>query len=84
MVRAKFYVASVTKFGSCHDGKAQTNSINVVCHPVTNGCEENKSFSKWTPSGKLELSITNPDVFDFFKEGSEIYLDISQVSQPKS
>jgi hypothetical protein len=48
MVRAKFRVENVTK----HNGGA----ISVELWPVTSGSEENKSFWKYTPSGKLTMS----------------------------
>ena len=47
--------------------------------PVHSDSEENKSFSKYTPSGKLELMITNPNAEGFFKPGKEYYLDISEA-----
>lgn len=81
-VRAKMVVHQVNQNGHCQDGKAVTDSLNIVANPVTGkGGDENKDYSKWTPSGKLELSITNPDCFEFFKPGAEIYVDISHANQ---
>jgi hypothetical protein len=67
-VKAKFKCESVTKFGAQED---------VKLTPVTGGSDENKSFSKYTPSGKLELSITNEALFGHFQPGQEYYLEIN-------
>lgn len=68
-VRAKFVCQNVTH----HVGGQQ----NIVMTPVVgDNSEENKSFSKYTPNGKLELTITNEAVFDFFKPGKQFYLDM--------
>lgn len=46
--------------------------------PVHGDSEENKTYSKFTPSGKLEIMITNEAVFDFFKPGKSYVLDITE------
>jgi len=52
----------------------------VTMHPVTNGSEENKSFSKYTPSGNLNLNISyETPASDFFKSGKEYYLTFKEV-----
>jgi hypothetical protein len=43
--------------------------------PVTGGSDEDKSFWKWTPSGKLEFSCLNPNVD--FEVGKAYFLDLS-------
>ena len=50
----------------------------VEATPVISGSEENKSFSKWTPSGKLELNITDETpAYGQLKAGDEFYMDIT-------
>jgi hypothetical protein len=75
-IRAKFYVNSVTQ----HSGGVEEAHLS----PVTSGSEENKSFSRWTPSGKLDMQITNPGAQGFFQPGKEYYLDITpaESAQP--
>ena len=68
-VRAKFRVHSVTPTSS--------ESQSVALHPVYSGSEENKSFSKYTPSGELRMDISNPALIGFFEPGKEYYLDIT-------
>jgi hypothetical protein len=45
---------------------------------VTNGCEENKSFSRWTPSANLEMYVSNEaPAHNCFEPGKEYYLDFT-------
>lgn len=68
-IRAKFNVAEITKYGN--DG-----GTKVVLMPVMGNSEENKSFWKHTPSGKIEMHISNPDVrFEF----GEYYIDFTKA-----
>lgn len=67
MIRAKFRCTSVTE----HEGATK----QYVFVAETQG-EENKSWAKWTPSGKLEISITNPDA-QKFEPGKRYYLDFA-------
>lgn len=53
--------------------------IRVWFDAVTNNSEENKSWSKWTPSGQLTMHITNPACYDKFVPGSEYYLTIEKI-----
>lgn len=38
---------------------------------------ENKAFWEATPSGEIEMHITEPDAADFFKLGREYYVDFT-------
>lgn len=58
-ILCKFKCGSVTNFGN--------NNVQAQLSPVINDREENKSFSIYTPSGKLELHVTNPSVIGFFE-----------------
>jgi len=70
--RAKFYCCSVTLFSSDPGaGKA------VKLQPVTSGSEENREFWKYTPSGSIELSISNPEAAKIFEPGREYYVDFT-------
>ena len=69
MVRAKFVVAEVTR---------TTSGEKVVLMPVTGGSKENESFFKWTPSGKIEMGIINPDIKEF-NPGDEFYVDFTKI-----
>lgn len=69
-VRAKF---------RCHFiQKAEDDSHRVVnMSPVTADTPENKSWSKYTPGGQLQMYITNPAAFEQFESGKEYFIDIS-------
>ena len=65
----------------CVEVKHQKQSQNVLLEPVTSdSAEENKSFSKYTPAGKLELTITNEKIFNVFVPGNDYYIDISPAN----
>ena len=38
---------------------------------------ENVSYAKATPTGKIELTVDNPDAFAFFEPGREVYVDMT-------
>jgi len=50
-VTAKFYVSKIIK-------SAAFDNINVELLPVTRKAEDNVDWAKYTPSGKLEMSVT--------------------------
>lgn len=68
-VSAKFKCVSVQK------SPDQTSAV-VTLRAVTTGSVENESWSKYTPSGQLQMVITNPDATDHFVQGKEYYIDI--------
>lgn len=70
-ILAKFKVGSVTDFGN--------DNHNVNLSPVVNDSPENKSFSLYTPSGKIEMHITNPDCIGFFVAGKEYYVEFKEA-----
>lgn len=73
MLRAKMKCLSVLK---------TEGGETVKLEPVHADSEENKTWSKWTPSGGLELTITNPDAFGKLVPGGEYLLDLTPVPRP--
>ncbi|KNC91285.1 hypothetical protein [Trabulsiella odontotermitis] len=68
-VRAKFCCHFIKKY----DGnKSQTVHMSAVIDDTP----ENKKWSKYTPSGELQMHISNPDALDQFEQGKEYYIDI--------
>lgn len=41
------------------------------------GSDENNTYAKWSPSGDLKLSITNPALSNRIKEGDTFYVDFT-------
>lgn len=66
-VVAKFFVQTITEHASMKGAK------QVVLMPVTRG-EENKEWAKWTPSGRLEMTINNEAAAAEFLLGEEYLL----------
>jgi hypothetical protein len=75
-VRAKFYIESVTEIRSQgSDWKAKS----IKARPVMG--EANKQWSEASPSGSLELMITNPKAYEQFQAGQFVYLDFSEAPE---
>jgi hypothetical protein len=74
-VRAKFTCISVEDYGY---------SKKVKLIPVYEGAlgenEENKRFTKATPSGELWMTIDNPDAAIQFEPGKAYYLTFTAAS----
>lgn len=62
-LRAKFICTSIKKM---YSGNDLIYSYEFM--PVTTGSEENKTFWKYTPSGKIELGTVHVDAFEIRKE----------------
>lgn len=60
-------------------GFVETKSVRL--QPVYGGDEDeaNKQWSKWTPSGELALTITNPAVFPDLVIGRTFFVDFTPV-----
>ncbi|MGM0882617.1 MAG: hypothetical protein ACQEXQ_16440 [Bacillota bacterium] len=73
-VRAKFYCAEKRE----HANHVNTEKMEtVVLQPIMNGSEENKRFYKYSPSGKIELCIMNPEAAKQFEVGKSYYVDFT-------
>lgn len=73
-IKAKFKCTEITYNPSVNDDR------KVKFEAVTDGSEENKSFAKYTPNGQLSMSISpETTAFDFFLEGKEYCLNISEA-----
>lgn len=55
---------SVRRFGTYADGDVEGT---------------NNSWSRWTPSGHLQVTITNPNAIDLSEKGKAHYLDFPPV-----
>ena len=82
-MRAKFICESVTNRNS-YGNKYQTVQLNAVYATVKKGDSEepdteNNQFSVATPSGKVEMTISNPKAIDFFEPGKSYYLDFTEA-----
>ena len=74
-IRAKFVCEAVTK-RETSDG-AINDEVKLRAVYATEG--DNAEWSKWTPSGELSMTITNPACAGAFEPGKSYYLDISEA-----
>jgi len=66
-------IAKFVCIGAQHSDEYQSTSVNFMA--VTSGSEENKSFSKYTPSASLQMTISDEtEASNFFVQGKEYYL----------
>ena len=77
--RCKFRCESVTpSFNTVADPKV-LESEHIVLRAAYSDNPENKVWSKYTPSGMFEMSVTNPAVCGQFTVGKEYFLDITEA-----
>lgn len=71
-VRAKFFVAEVTKQASMPD------NVTVILRPVSRG-DGNAQWASATPSGELRMAINSASAARVFEDalGQEFYLDFT-------
>lgn len=66
------------KFACSQNLSVDADQHQVALTAVVSGSEENKSFSRWTPAGSLNLTISDESAAGaLFEVGREYYLDIS-------
>ena len=56
----------------------QLDTVVVKLAPVSG--EQNKTWSKYTPSGSIELRITNPEAQAQFQAGKTYFVDFTETS----
>lgn len=72
---AKFKVGSIVNFGN--------GNIEANLSAVTGDSEENKTFSKYTPSASLKIHITKEDALEFFKPSKEYIATFKEATDEK-
>lgn len=78
ILRTKFQVEHITDFGS-YDKVNPNKKVKLNAIYSHNKNTEDNQFSSATPSGMLEMMISNPNAVDFFQPGKKYYLDISEA-----
>lgn len=78
MIRAKFQVTSVVR---TMDEKNEVSQEDVTLRAVASSDKSspNYSWSQYTPSGQLTMTITNKAAFGQLLRGAEFYLDFTPV-----
>ena len=74
---AKFRVVSVT---TPHAGTEHLCFSAVTEAPFDKeGFSDDNSFAKWSPTGELEMTVTNPALFGKIKQGEKYYLHFTKA-----
>jgi hypothetical protein len=83
-MRAKFRVSTVSPTAvEVSPGVDMAPVQTITAYPVcassypADGSDENNTYAKWSPSGSLSLSITNPALSNRIKEGDVFYVDFT-------
>ena len=77
---AKFKVINTNLI---YSGSEQLTMMAVTSKPFdADGASEDNSFARWTPMGKLEMTVNNPNLIGQFKEGDEFYIEFTKVEKP--
>lgn len=91
LMRAKFRITNITSYPDpsawmkAHDGSAEgyvPTSQTLFFYPVSksgpypsDGSDEDNSYAKFSPSGKLELTVANPALIGKYAIDDTFYLD---------
>jgi hypothetical protein len=84
MMRAKMEVTSVSDGGNKSVENIAMQAVTSSNKPYgPQGENEDNTYARYTPSGTLTLSITNPNLIGKFKIGQKFYLDFTEAdTQP--
>lgn len=74
MVRGKFTLQQVIHTSYGGDGRAL-----VFVAQYDPNLPEDQSFSKATPTGRIEMTVDNPAALEGFKLGKAYYVDFTPV-----
>lgn len=77
VMRAKFRINAVGKSENAETLRFSAVGSDKPYGP--NGESEDNTFARFTPSGELTMSITNPDLLGKFTQGDVFYLDFTKV-----
>ena len=80
-MRAKLKVTNVGSTLVGEEKSSENLTFAAVCKDSydESGLDENNTFSKFTPSADVKMTVTNPALFDKFAVGDEIYADFTKV-----
>lgn len=79
-MRAKMRVTSVLKMEGGNEKVAMTCVAKSTSYPA-DGTDEDNSFAKWSPSGDLSITISNPDLHGKLVPGQKFYLDFTEAAE---
>ena len=78
-VRAKFFVTSVNHVGTPGSDPYAIVSLAPVFGGYGDG-QVNETWAKYTPSGEIKMTITNPEAIAAFDVGRAYFVDFTPVT----
>ncbi len=75
-LRCKFRLRSITEY---QPGQPKRYSFDAA---ISQDTPENERFTRYTPSGTLEVTIDNPLAAEMLKPGQDYYLDVVPADSP--
>ncbi|MBD3847124.1 hypothetical protein IED13_15550 [Bosea sp. SSUT16] len=75
-VRAKFFVKSISHMGTPGSDPVAEIAMAPVFGSYGDG-KVNETWSKYTPSGELKMTVTNPGAIEQFAVGKAYFLDFT-------
>ncbi len=80
-MRAKFLLQSVNSTPAGAGGVVEALEFCAVTDKAFDpeGNSEDNSFARWTPTGSLTMTVTNPNLVGTFKPGEKYYLDFTKA-----
>ena len=80
MMRAKMQVQSVTKYGDAQESLSMS-AVTGTTQYGPQGENEDNTYARYTPSGSISLSITNPALIGKFRVGQRFYVDFTEAPE---
>jgi len=75
ILRLKMSVQSVKSVSDNLGNKTQEEIALLAVYGPDGSA--NKQWSKWTPTGSLNFTVSNPEAFDKIRPGQFIFVDLS-------
>lgn len=76
--RCKFQIIAILPAYSNTEPSSDAKRV-VFETRYDNTVAEDQAFTKYTPSGRLDVIIDNPVVTDRFRVGDYVYVDITKI-----
>jgi hypothetical protein len=74
-------VVNTVKRGAGNDGAVQYEEITMSAVYSDKEGSPNKQWSKWTPTGQLSFTVSNPDAFGQVLPGMFLFVDLNECDK---
>jgi len=79
-MRAKMRITKVEQFEGGNEKLEMTAVSKSTAYPA-DGSDEDNTYAKFSPSGSLTLTISNPALAGKFRPGQKFYLDFTEATE---